>query len=134
MTDELQWTWSDGWILMSLYLSGKDQGAELFEIIAAADATNHAIPTTGEMSCALTKFMRCGLIQEHEDRYSIVPDYLPSIKKAYDGRGGLFASGDKGVKWLQKTRPTEQETEFIALSDADMKAAYDQYIKAIRKK
>ena len=80
---------------MALYLSGEDQGAELYEIIAAADATNHAIPTAQEMSLALTKFMRCGLAQERERRYLIASDHLSAIKKAYDGRGGLFASGDK---------------------------------------
>ena len=37
---------------MALYVSRKDKGAELYEIIAAADATNHAIPTAREMSVA----------------------------------------------------------------------------------
>jgi len=132
MTDMLQWTWSDGWILMALYLAGKDQGAQLYEIIAAADATNHAIPTTREMSRALTKFVQCGVVLEGEGRYSIVSDYLPAIKKAHDGRGGLFASGDKGLKWLRKSRLTAHSQGCVELTDAAMKEAYDAYTKAIR--
>lgn len=132
MTDELQWVWNDGWILMAIYLSGRDQGAELYEIIAAADATNHAIPTAREMSLSLTKLIRCSLIQVQEDRYSIVTDYLSSIKAAYDGRGGLFTSGDKGLKWLQKEKLTDRGNEDVKLTETQMKAAYDQYIKAIR--
>ena len=133
MTDTTQWTWSDGWILMALYLVSRDQGANLYEIIAAADATNHAIPTAGELSSALTKFAQCGLIWQHEGRYSIVGDYLSAIGKAYDSRGGLFATGDKGLKWLRRTRLPAQGTDCIELSDAEVRAAYDRYVEAIQK-
>lgn len=119
---------------MALYLSGKDQGAALYEIIAAADAINHAIPTAREMSFALIKFLRCGIIQENKGKYSIVSDYLSALNKAYNGRGGLFASGDKGLKWLKKAGLTEKGIEVLDLTEKQMKAAYDQYIKAIRKK
>lgn len=115
---------------MALYLSGEDQGAELYEIIAVADATNHAIPTAQEMSLALTKFIRCGLAQEREGRYLIVSDHLSAIKKAHDGRGGLFASGDKGLEWLRKAGLNERGSESVDFTEAEMKAAYDQYIKS----
>jgi hypothetical protein len=119
---------------MALYLAGKGQGAELYEIIAAADATNHAIPTTREMSRALNKFVQCGLVCEQDGRYWIADDYMAAIGKAHNSRGGLFASGDKGVKWLRETRPPAQGTGSVKLTDAEMKAAYDQYTKALRRR
>lgn len=129
MTDTPQWTWNDGWILMAVYLAGSGQGAQLCEIIATADATNHAIPTAAEMSSALTRFAQCGLIRQHAGKYSIVEEYLPAIEQAYKGRGGLFSSGEKGEKWLRKTRLPPHTTDCIGLSDADMQAAYDQYVQ-----
>lgn len=134
MIDTPQWTWSDGWILMALYLASRDQEAELYEIIAAADATNHAIPTAGELSSALTKFAQSGLIRQHEGRYSIVGDYLPAIRKAYDSRGGLFAAGDKGLKWLRRTRLPSVGADCIKLSDAEVTGAYNRYIITIQKR
>jgi len=133
MTDTPQWTWSDGWILMAIYLASRDQGAELYEIIAAADATNHAIPTAGELSSALTKFAKSGLIRQHEGKYSIAGDYLSSIQKAYDSRGGLFTSGDKGVKWLRRTCLSIWGTDGIELSDTEVEAAHNRYTEMIQK-
>ena len=134
MTEKQQWTWNDGWILMAIYLSGKDQGAELYEIIAAAEAINHSIPTAREISFAFTKFLRCGIVQENEGKYSIVSDYLSALKKAYEGRGGLFSSGDKGLKWLQKAGLTAHGSKIFELTEKQMETAYDQYIKSIRQK
>ena len=133
MIDAQLWTWSDGWILMSLYLAGRGQGVQLYKIIAAADATNHLIPTAEEMSCALTKFRQCGLIRQRKDRYSIVKEYLPSIEKAYNGRGGLFSSGDKGRKWLRKAHLVVKSTRRIEFSKAEMLSAYDQYTQGFWK-
>jgi len=61
MADALQRTWTDGRILMALYLADHDAGARLHESIAAADAINHAIPIACEIPHALTKAIRCGL-------------------------------------------------------------------------
>ncbi len=55
----------------------------MHEIIAAADATNHAIPTKEEMSQALTKFVQCRLICEEKGHYTIASEYLASIETAF---------------------------------------------------
>ena len=97
-----QWTWNDGWILMSLFLTQRDGGAELHEIIGAADAINHAIPTAKELSRSLSRFSGCGLLSFDGSRYRIASEFLPGIQKAYDGREGLSSSGDKALKWLNR--------------------------------
>ncbi len=48
MTANLEWTFTGGCILMSVDVTHGDVGASHDELIAAADAMNHAIPTTGD--------------------------------------------------------------------------------------
>ena len=54
-----EWTWSDGWILMATYLVQSKENPTLRDVIGAADATNHAIPTPIELSNA---FSNCPIL------------------------------------------------------------------------
>jgi hypothetical protein len=131
---QIEWLWNDGWLLMAVLLAQGEAGAQLHELIAAADATNHAIPTSRELSSALTNFIRCGLVAVSRDRYHLSPQYLPDVQKAYQGRGGLFAAGDKGLRWLKRSGLAPGNTERVEFSEAQVKAAYDLYIGALRSK
>jgi hypothetical protein len=117
---------------MALLLAQGETGARLHELIAAADATNHAIPTSRELSSALTKFIRCRLITVARDRYRLSSQHLPGVQKAYQGRGGLFAAGDKGLRWLKGSGLEPGNMERLEFSEAQVKAAYDQYVGALR--
>ena len=74
-----QWTWNDGWILMSVYLAQSDEKATLSEIIAAADATNHAIPTTNELSHAFTQLVNAGVLHVKGDNIKSYTNICISI-------------------------------------------------------
>jgi hypothetical protein len=50
MASLTEWTFTDGWILMSVYFAHGNDGAMLADLIAAADAMNRAIPTSGELT------------------------------------------------------------------------------------
>ena len=101
MNDETkQWTWNDGWILISTYLAQSSKTPALADIIAAADATNHAIPTPNELSRAFTKLVTAGILNIENNNYKIKSEYLDGIEKAYNSKGGLFESGRKGQDWL----------------------------------
>lgn len=123
------WTWSDGWILMSLYLARSGAEAELYEVMAFADATNHAIPTTKELSSAFTKLVRCELISVNDGKYKLASEKLPSIRKASRAKGGLFQSGKKGFHWLQKSGLVEKNRRRVIIRETKAKVAYDEYIK-----
>jgi len=128
----IEWSWTDGWLLMALLLAQEGEtGAQLHTLIAAADATNHAIPAPRELSSSLTKFIRCGLITVAEERFLLSPQYLPGVQKAYQGRGGLFAAGDKGLKWLNKSKLGWENAERLDFSEAQVKAAYDLYMGSL---
>ena len=129
-----EWAWNDGWILMSLFLAQGESGAELDMLIATADATNHAIPAAKELSTTFTKLARCGVLSVDQGRYTIAPEFLPGIRKAYDGRGGLFATGDKGVRWLKRFAVIEGTNQRINVTEAKAKSAYNRYIKMLQTK
>ena len=131
LADQLEWLWSDGWLLMALLLAQGTRGARLVELIAAADLTNHAIPSAEELSSALTKFARCCLVTSTRGRYLLSPQHIPAIRTAYDGRGGLFSSGDKGLKWLKRAGLTPKADRSIDVSRAQVTAAYEEYVSKI---
>jgi len=128
-----EWTWNDGWILMSLYLVAKEGGAKLSEIIGAADATNHAIPTTRELTSAFSKLTQFGVVKIEENRFQIEDSYLEGLEKAQNSRGGLFESADKGVKWLKKENLSHMNSEIIEITDGQMSQACNEYKRKLRK-
>ncbi|RPI76579.1 MAG: hypothetical protein EHM45_12530 [Desulfobacteraceae bacterium] len=134
MSGGVEWTWSDGWLLMALFLVGVERSAHLHEVLGAADATNHAIPTTRELAQAFTKFAQCGLITVTDNQYAICPEHVSAIKKVYEGRGGLFASGDKGLKFLKRSKLVPKNDQLITLTDTAVEAAYKSYRKVMRKR
>lgn len=134
MVSKAEWTWTDGWLLMALFLAAAERSAPLTQIIGSADAINHAIPTSQELSNSFTKFIQCGLITVAGDLYQINQEFVPDIRKAYQGRGGLFTSGDKGLKFLKRSKLLPKDEQDIILTDQDVKEAYELYSKAIREK
>lgn len=134
MIEEIEWTWNDGWLLIAIFLVGADKSAPLYMVIGAADATNHAIPTTQELTRAFTKFVQCGLITVAGDQYTVCPEHIPAIKKAFAGKGGLFESGDKGLKFLKRSQLVQKNNLTVTLTDVEVEAAYKEYINAMRKR
>jgi hypothetical protein len=133
-TAQIEWSWNDGWLLMALLLAEGETGARLNDLIGAADATNHAIPTSSELSSALTKLFQCGLVTITGDRYMLSSSHRLSLQKAYRGRGGLFAAGEKGLRWLKGSGLAPVNMARVDLSEVQVKAAYKQYVSALRAK
>lgn len=127
-----KWIWSDGWILMSVYLVANDIGSELSDIIAAADATNHAIPTSREFSSSLTKLTQHGIVEKNDDKYKIGHSYLDEIERAYKAKGGLFESANKGLKWLNRTNLSCINNLEVIISDEKLTSEYQAYLKKTR--
>lgn len=119
---------------MSVYFSHGQEGATLADLIAAADAMNHAIPTSGELTRALTRLAKCQVISHVDDRFRIETHFLPSLAAANEKKGGLFATPDKGKKWLSKTKFEIDEDARITVSDEDVTAAFNEYRTAINRK
>ena len=132
MTSSLEWTFNDGWILMSVSLTHGDDGASLDELIGAADAMNHAIPTEGELSRSLTRLVSCGILIEDDGRYRIVDAHMPLIAKANCGKGGLFSTPEKGKKWLSRMQFEVDESVRVSITEEQQSLAFDLYRKRLR--
>lgn len=135
MTDSPKsWSWSDGWILMAIFLARKEENPTLAYVIATADAINHAIPTPTELSPAFTRLTNAGILRIENDQYRIEEKYLAEIEKAYRGRGGLFESANKGEKWLNRLKQEIKLTPKITVTEEDAEKAYNIYISKIVQK
>ena len=134
MKSQPEWTFNDGWILMSVFLMHGADGASLSYLIAAADAMNHAIPTSGELTRSLTRLAKCRVLANIDGRYRISTDYLSALTAANDKRGGLFATPEIGKKWLTKNEFEIDEDAEIPVTQDDVTAAFDEYRSAIRGK
>ena len=128
-----QWTWNDGWILMSIYLVQTREEPSLVDVISAADATNHAIPTANELSNAFTKLSNAGILLIENNTYKISHEYLGEIEAAYTNKGGLFESPNKGKKWLNNTGLVAVKLPRITISNDDVDEAYKKYTSRIKK-
>lgn len=133
MTKGSEWTFNDGWILMSVFLAHGGSGAALDDLIGAADAMNHAIPTSGELSRSLTRLASCGILTESNGRFRIADIFIPLIAKAHEGRGGLFSTPDKGKRWLAKSKFNVDGAVDISISDERLSLAFALYRKQLRK-
>ena len=128
MNDETKhWTWNDGWILMSAYLAQSSKTPTLADIIAAADATNHAIPTPNELSQAFTKLVSAGILNIENNNFKIKSEYLDGIEKAYKSKGGLFESGRKGQNWLNSLKLESTRMSKITITQDEVNTAYKEY-------
>ncbi len=129
-----QWTWNDAWILTATSFVHKRGGATLAEIISAADVIEHAIPTAGELSRAFSRLVDCGIVQVKNDRYLLARNRTRAVRKALEGRGGLFSNVDKCLKWLKKTGLEPLPSATFTVSDSDVLAAYVSYCAMLKKR
>ena len=129
-----QWTWNDGWILMSIYLVQSKEETTLADVISAADATNHAIPTPNELSNAFTKLANAQILKIKNNNYKISNEYLGEIEKACKAKGGLFESANKGEKWLNKSSLEVIKSPKVPVTQEEVENAYKQYTSSLGKK
>lgn len=118
---------------MSVYVTHGPQGASLADLIAAADVMNHAIPTSSELTRSLTRLAQCRVINQVDGRYCIASNFLPAVAAARVKRGGLFATPDKGRKWLSSIDFEMDETAKITVSEEDVTSAFEQYRDVLKR-
>lgn len=111
---------------MSVYLTHGKDGASLDELISAADAMNHAIPTRGELTRSLTRLASCRILSEEEERFRIADTHLPSIAQA-KGTCGLVSMPVQGKKWLSRTHFDVDDSIRVSITDEQLSVACDMY-------
>ncbi len=119
---------------MSVFLAHGERGATLDELIGAADAMNHAIPTNGELSRSLTRLASCGILTESGGRFQIADRFIPLIAKANEGRGGLFGTPGKGKKWLARSKFDVDDSIDISITGERLSSAFALYRERVWKR
>ena len=117
---------------MSAYLAQSKKGSTLADVIGSADATNHAIPTSNELSQAFTKLVNAGILTIENSSYKIGSEYLIGIERAYRSKGGLFESANKGQKWLNVSNLEVNKTPKVIITQDEVKNAYNEYTSKIK--
>lgn len=123
MTNTTIWTETDGWILMSIYWSFGEQGVYLRDIIRAADALNHAIPTTDELNSSFTKFVQTEILSIKDGRFTLSPEILPVLEKVFKSCNNVFTTKEKCFKKLKNSKLKIKNNNQINLSDAEVISA-----------
>ena len=122
------WRFEDGWILMAIYMNSERGPAALDQIVSAADACNHAIPTAPELNGALDRLLTIGVVESADGCFSVNSSYVSRLDQEWAKPGGLFEAPRKGLKWLQANWPTPPAPgTTTVLSSEQITSAYDTY-------
>ena len=65
------WAWSDAWVLAAITITGSEGAASLTDVVAAADAVNHAIVLDTELEQAVGRLLGAGLIEVPKRRFRL---------------------------------------------------------------
>jgi hypothetical protein len=85
--NNIEYQWSDIWLLHSIIIGGGENGASLYNIISTGDALNHAIFTNDELKNGFSRLTSGGLIME-ENSLFFPTEKAKDIYKKAEKRGG----------------------------------------------
>lgn len=83
----MKFLWSDAWLLQAIALASRSGPAALADLLAAADAVNHALPTWEELHGALSRLGAGGFVEEVDERFRLTTRVPPEIRDAMSEGG-----------------------------------------------
>lgn len=125
MTDlsaRLAWTFQDAWLLTATGLSGR-RGCSLRDLIGAADALNHDIPTETQAAVSLGRLVASDLVEVHRSRYRVTTKGQSIYEQ---GHGSMFELPGSVLAALRSVRCVDGKVEFAA---GEFDAAYEEYAR-----
>jgi hypothetical protein len=115
-----EWSFADAWLMISASHFG-DNGCDLSELIAAADAYNHSIPTDDEIQHGVGRLMASGLMAESAGRLQLTKTGHALAERA---RGSTFERAPNLLRLLAQRSCTEGRW---TLPPGAVQDAYDRY-------
>ena len=85
----MRFLWSDAWLLQAIALASRKEPATLADLLAAADAVNHALPTSEELHGALSRLGVGGFVEKVDDRFRLTSRVPAEIRNAMSEGGWL---------------------------------------------
>lgn len=139
MSGAITYKWSDAWVLLAILYAGREQGADVADIVGGADGIEHAILTYGELQNALHKLAADGLVRYQNGRFSptaAATDFFDRVSK----KGRAVSADLEDVErflaaepWTPGPGQFRQEFSFPAVTPEDFEAAVQQYLERARK-
>jgi hypothetical protein len=105
---EQSYLWSDAWLFQAIVIASHDRAASVTDIIAVADAVNHALPTDDELHGAFVRLSAGGLIREVAERFQVSEAVPSSVKASVVGRG--WKAGRDAASEFLSAEPWTPET------------------------
>jgi hypothetical protein len=97
--EPLQWVWSDAWVLAAIMMTQQEGGSSLTDVVAAADAINHAILMENEVESAVRKLLGAELIATQQRAFFLTES--GEVMKAAK-HGGLLGQVDQLLLALRR--------------------------------
>lgn len=135
----MDYLWSDAWLFQSIALASQSGPATLSQILSAADAVIHALPTADELHGALARLTAGGFVSEAEERFTITP-LVPAEMVSSIRNSGLHAGRRLASKFLQAEEWTPQrnvrdprnQIVYEGLTDERIHAAEREYRRRVK--
>ena len=120
----LAFSQSDGWTLHAVAVAAGDGAAPLEAIVAAGDASNHAVFRPDELSDCLGRLLSAGLVVRSGDQYAPAPEVGARL-----GRGGLSRQRDTAEQLVEQAGVRSLAVSGEAPSEAASERALAAYLR-----
>jgi hypothetical protein len=124
-SDGAAWTFSDAWVFTAVAVAGGD-GCDLAELIAAADACNHAVLTTEELAQGVGRLTASALVAHDGPRFRLTAE---GQELAARREGNMFSQVESVQRLLAEAPLTEGRWK---MTSDDVDAAYSTYLRRQR--
>jgi hypothetical protein len=116
------WTFPDAWLLTAIGQFGR-RGASLSELISAADALNHDVPTEAQAASSLGRLIASGLLEVAEGRYRASREGRSIYKRR---QGGMFELSGSVLAALASVPCVDGTVDF---AEGEFQTAYEDYVR-----
>ena len=126
----MAYLWSDAWLLQAIVVAAKSGSATLGQVMAAADAINHALPTRDELHGGLARLTAGGFVEDTGRDLRPTALVPAEVRSAIIGSGwkdGRQAATDllRAEPWTSQTntRDSRNQVVYAALTPERLREA-----------
>lgn len=116
------WTFPDAWLLTAIGQFGR-RGTSLSDLIGAADALNHDVPTEAQAASSLGRLIASGLLEVADGRYRLTRQGRSIYKRR---QGGMFELSGSVLMALESVPRVDDN---VAFAEGEFQAAYEEYVR-----
>lgn len=122
-----RFAFSDAWLLHAVWVVSREGPGSLRDVIAAGDATNHAIFTPAELRRGFGRLIPRGYLESRGDGFAATRTGEALVEKASGQRRALIDVIERVWRSLEAEAPEADADADWPLSDAAIEAAIRDY-------